>query len=237
MARDCFTVGFPVKPRPPPTEVPDEPAPPRGGRVRRSPRPLGSGTPRPGGGGGAPPALRGAAPLGAPGRSARPGSGGRALLPALRRVARRPAAAARRPGPARRSRLGGRLSGVRPRGGAARSGGVSDRAAGAAVGVPARGGPAGAFGGHLPACYSRRRSRAPPATAARRRHGPGPADHPFDGRRADAAAPSGLPLPPLGGAAEPDPETGLRRLAELPLPGSERRRIRVFALAGPEAGG
>lgn len=40
-----------------------------------------------------------------------------------------------------------------------------------------------------------------------------------------------------GGAAEPDPETGLRRLAELPLPGSERRRIRVFALAGPEAGG
>jgi hypothetical protein len=38
-----------------------------------------------------------------------------------------------------------------------------------------------------------------------------------------------------GGAAAPDPETGLCLLCEQPLPQSERRRIRVLALR-PDGG-
>jgi len=52
----------------------------------------------------------------------------------------------------------------------------------------------------------------------------------------DALAPLLLPDARLliwGGSAAPGPETGLRLLSEHPLPGSERRRIRVLALDAP----
>jgi len=54
----------------------------------------------------------------------------------------------------------------------------------------------------------------------------------------DALAPLLLPDARFliwGGSAAPGPETGLRLLSEHPLPGSERRRIRVLGL-GPDGG-